>query len=152
MNVREIMVNDVTTCSKDTDLESAALAMWDSDCGALPVADDAGRPIGLITDRDISMAVAFNHLPPREVQVGTVINGRGAVTCTPDQTVSAVLGLLAANRIRRLVVVDDSGQICGMLSLGDIVAEAVPESNNGGGDGRLLRELISTMKQVYTSH
>ncbi|MBK9131469.1 MAG: CBS domain-containing protein [Gammaproteobacteria bacterium] len=153
MKVREIMVSDVTACSKDTDLESVALAMWDSGCGSLPVADDAGRPIGIITDRDISMALAFNHKSPREVQVGTIIDGKGVVTCTSEQTISEVLDLLAANRIRRLVVVDEAGRICGMLSLGDIVVEAAQESHGGFDEAEsLLPGLISTMGKVYTSH
>ena len=58
MRVKELMTSDVKTCSLDTNLAAAAKIMWDSDCGAVPVTDERGRVVGVITDRDICIAAA----------------------------------------------------------------------------------------------
>ena len=58
MIVREVMNQEVTTCNPETTLESAAMLMWNGDCGTVAVVDDESKVIGIITDRDICMAVA----------------------------------------------------------------------------------------------
>jgi len=61
MKVKDFMNSPVQCCGPDTNLAAAAGMMWDSDCGILPVVDREGKVIGLITDRDICMAVATKH-------------------------------------------------------------------------------------------
>jgi CBS domain-containing protein len=52
------MTSDVRTCRPETNLAEAVRDMWEGDCGALPVVSDEGRVIGMITDRDVCIAVA----------------------------------------------------------------------------------------------
>jgi CBS domain-containing protein len=56
MKVSELMTIDVRSCWNTEPLERAAKVMWESDCGSLPVLDQNGRVIGMITDRDVCMA------------------------------------------------------------------------------------------------
>jgi CBS domain-containing protein len=56
MKIRDIMSQDVATCREDDSLDRAAQLMWDRDVGSVPVVDGEGRPLGMITDRDICMA------------------------------------------------------------------------------------------------
>ena len=58
MRVRDLMTSDVKTCRPETNLAEAVKEMWEGDCGALPVVGDDGRVAGIITDRDICIAVA----------------------------------------------------------------------------------------------
>lgn len=58
MKVREIMTTDVSSCQPETNLADAAKNMWGRDCGILPIVTGDGRVSGVITDRDICMAVA----------------------------------------------------------------------------------------------
>ena len=53
MKVKDLMTTDVKRCSPDTNLAAAAKIMWEADCGAVPVTDERGHVIGVITDRDI---------------------------------------------------------------------------------------------------
>ncbi len=59
MKVQSIMTRDVEACTAETNLADAAMIMWRNDCGVVPVVEEPDRRvIGLITDRDICMAVA----------------------------------------------------------------------------------------------
>ena len=69
MNVQEIMTNDVETCRLDDTLNSPAAIMWGHDCGVVPVVDDDGRVVGMITDRDICMAAYTQGVPLSAIRV-----------------------------------------------------------------------------------
>ena len=53
MQVHEIMTSNPTCCSTDTTIQEAAKLMDEKSVGAIPVINDAGEPVGIITDRDI---------------------------------------------------------------------------------------------------
>src|SRR5215216_6150031 len=53
--VREVMSHQPISCLATENLSQAAQRMWDGDLGALPVVDENGRPIGMLTDRDVCM-------------------------------------------------------------------------------------------------
>lgn len=69
MYIRDVMTRNVKTCRPDTDAETAALLMWNEDCGAVPVVNDNDKAFGMITDRDICMATALQHKPASELHV-----------------------------------------------------------------------------------
>lgn len=60
MNVSKIMSKDVSCCSQDTSLDQVVMKMWEQNCGSIPVVDGENKPIGIITDRDITMSCAFS--------------------------------------------------------------------------------------------
>ncbi|RMF84585.1 MAG: CBS domain-containing protein, partial [Nitrospinota bacterium] len=95
----------------------------DGDCGVLPVIDQANKVLGVITDRDICMAVATKHRPASAITVGEVLSGTVYV-CGPDEDLSAVLPRMQTAQVRRLPVVDTEGTLCGMLSLNDLILRA----------------------------
>ena len=84
MIVKEIMNPEVTTCGPDTTLESAAMLMWNGDCGTVAVVGDDGKAVGIITDRDICMAVAFQHKLASEIKVRETMSRR-LFTCHPER-------------------------------------------------------------------
>ena len=53
MKVEDVMVKDVKFCSPNTNLAAATEMFWADCCGTLPVVDDRGNVVGIITDRDI---------------------------------------------------------------------------------------------------
>lgn len=123
MKVRNLMTSDVKTCRPDTNLAEAVRDMWEGDCGALPVVSDEGRVIGVITDRDICIAVATKARPADRIAVREVA-GNQPVTCLAGDDAKAALQSMKAHKIRRLPVVDADGHVKGMLSLSDIVTHA----------------------------
>lgn len=120
MKVREIMTGAVGSCAPETNLAAAARIMWEKDCGSAPVLDAAGKVVGMITDRDICMALTTRNKLAADVTVGEVIGG-AAKTCAPDDDVSAALKTMQSEQLRRLPVVDDEGRLVGILSLNDVI-------------------------------
>jgi CBS domain-containing protein len=148
MRVKDIMITDIETCTPHSDLESVAITMWNKDCGSVPVMNE-GKPVGMITDRDISIAAATQHRLLSDIKVSDVKDGQ-VITCKPEQDIKEALKLMTQSRIRRLPVIDTRGQLAGVLSMGDIVA-------NVSEDGALSEDLsckdvVSTLKKVYVHH
>jgi CBS domain-containing protein len=123
MKVQEVMTKTVRPCAPDANLATAAMILWDHDCGAAPVVDAAGKVVGVITDRDICMAVATKLRSPVDITVSEVASGK-AHTCQPEDDLSAALQTMCAERVRRLPVVDQSGTLQGILSINDLVLRA----------------------------
>ena len=108
MKVQELMTADVKSCSPDTSLAAAAGRMWEGDCGALPVIDGAGKFIGMITDRDICMAVATKHRLAAEILVSEVSSG-AVYVCQSNDEVQFALKTMRKEQVRRLPVVNAEG-------------------------------------------
>jgi CBS domain-containing protein len=122
MKVKEIMTPDAATCSTSDDLSTAAMRMWNQDCGVLPVTDD-GRIRAVITDRDICMALLFRGERPAAITVGEVIGGHDLYSCSPEDDVLQALKTMHDRQIRRLPVLED-GRLRGLLSINDVVLAA----------------------------
>jgi CBS domain-containing protein len=126
MKVHELMTTAPVTVLPDDNLAFAAQQLWENDCGVLPVVQD-GRLLGLLTDRDIAMALGMRGLPAREVRVADVLQGTEGTnpifTCSPDTTLADALKLLVQHQVRRLPVVEE-GHLVGLLSLNDVALEA----------------------------
>lgn len=123
MKVKELMTPDVKYCTLDTNLAAAAKIMWEGDCGAVPVTDESGRVVGMITDRDICIAGATRSRTEGEIPVQDVIS-KAVYTCTPGDDVRAALDTMRTRKVRRLPVVAPDGRLAGILSIRDIASQA----------------------------
>lgn len=128
-----------------------AMMMWDKDCGVVPVTNAEGKPVGMITDRDISIAGATQHRLLSDIPVSAVKDGR-IISCSTEQDVKDAIKLMANAKVRRLPVVDGDGRLVGMLSMGDVVAN-IPGSGNGQSSGELpYEDVIEVLKSIYVHH
>ena len=118
MKVRDIMTKEVKCCGLDTNLAAAAELLWSADCGVLPVMDD-GKLAGIITDRDICIALGTQNRRATEVRAGEIAS-RGVQTCAADADVDSAMASMRRAKVHRLPVVDD-GKMVGILALNDIV-------------------------------
>ena len=100
--------------------------MWEGDIGALPVVSIDGKPLGMITDRDICMAAYTGGRSLRDARVATAMR-RELPTCKPNDSLAAAEATMRDNHIRRLPVVDTTERVVGILTLGDLAREAVRE-------------------------
>jgi CBS domain-containing protein len=123
MKVREIMTTDAKSCRPETSLAEAVKLMWEADCGVLPIIGADRKVAGMITDRDICIAVATRGRTADRIAARDVTAGK-AYTCSPDDDVVAALETMKAQKVRRLPVVDAEGRLKGVLSLNDIVTHA----------------------------
>lgn len=134
MYVRDIMTQNPTFCRADTSVQAAAKLMMDNDCGEIPVLDDNGSPVGVITDRDIAcrcVAEGKSH----DTRVGDVMSSP-VVTVKPTTSFADCCATMEQNQIRRVPVVDDSGKCCGMVSQADIALGSNTENT-----GELVRDM-----------
>lgn len=122
MQVQELMTKNVKVIDSTATLQEAAEMMRDSDIGALPVAD-GGRPIGMLTDRDIVVRAIADLKDPAQTRVRDVITPR-LRTIYADRDISEAAELMAKEQIRRLLVIDRQQSPVGILSLGDIGRES----------------------------
>lgn len=142
MKVRDIMTQEPRCCTADTNLAAAAELMWTADCGVLPVVEDGGKLAGIITDRDICIALGSRNRVPAETPVKDVAT-REVQSCSPDEDVHAALATMRRAKVRRLPVLADGGKVAGMLALNDIILAA--DRKHGGLD---YEEVLNTIKAV----
>src|SRR4051812_22621527 len=118
MQVQELMTRNLKVIESGATLLDAAEIMRDEDIGALPVTE-GGRPIGMLTDRDIVVRAVADQKDPAQVFVREVITPRLS-TIYADQDVADAARLMAVDQVRRLLVLDHQQNPVGIVSLGDI--------------------------------
>lgn len=144
MRVQDIMTANVEACSPESDLAAAATIMWKRDCGSVPVVDGDRKVVGMITDRDICMAVSTRNKLASEIKVGEVISGN-VYACAPDDKVRDALETMQSAQLRRLPVVDASGVLHGILSINDVVIH----SDKGRSKKHIShKEVVRTLKAL----
>jgi CBS domain-containing protein len=93
--------------------------MWEHDCGCLPVVDDNGDVVGMITDRDACIAAYTRGLALSAVSVGSAMS-KSLYSCTPDAKISEIERLMRLHQVRRLPVVDVFGTLVGIVTVSDL--------------------------------
>jgi len=119
MNIDRIMTKDVRACNTGHTLERAAQLMWEHDLGSVPVVDDNGVVIGIITDRDALMAAYTRGQRLAEISVGDVMS-TDIVTCRDNDNDKEVARRMANAKVRRIPVVDSDRKLIGIVTLNDL--------------------------------
>jgi CBS domain-containing protein len=150
MKVQEVMTSNVKSCRPETNLAAAASMMWDYDCGVLPVVNEAGQVTGMITDRDIAIAVATRGLPAQHIAVSEVISG-AVYSSSLNEDVKSALKTMGQQKVRRLPVINDDGKLQGILSLNDIVLRA-EEAKGKQTQDLSYEDVVSAYKAICEHH
>ncbi|MGZ4150891.1 MAG: CBS domain-containing protein [Actinomycetota bacterium] len=116
--VRHAMSSDLKTAKPDMTAADAAGLMRNYDVGVIPVVEDDGTLVGLVTDRDLVVRVIADREDPNQVRLRDIAT-KSVVTVTPDMSISDARDLMAEHKVRRLPVMKD-GRIVGIISLGDV--------------------------------
>jgi CBS domain-containing protein len=141
MKVRDVMVKDVKFCSPKVNLAAVAEILWKQGCGTLPVVEN-GRVLGMITDRDICIALGTRNAKAAETLVKDVTLPK-VFYCSPEDDIHAALQTMAAQQVRRLPVIDSKGILQGILCLDDIVMFAEEKT----GDLTFI-DVVDTLKAI----
>ena len=142
MQVKDIMVPDTRFCRPDTNLAEASLIMWENDCGALPVLEASGKVVGMVTDRDICIAVGTRNRAPSEITVFDVKpNPQELYSCAPEDDIHSALQTMRTQGVRRLPVVN-SGQLRGILCLDEVALNARKR------DGISYADVVDTLRAI----
>jgi len=134
MRCRDIMTSDVKTATRDMALQEVAAMMRDGDMGSVPVVE-GGKLVGIVTDRDMV--------------VRSIADGKGAVTpvgeamttevfsVRPDDFVFEAIRIMGDKQVRRIPVVNESGELAGIIAMADVALEMEDE-----------REIAETLEDI----
>jgi CBS domain-containing protein len=134
---RDVMTAEPVCCSPTTTLDQVAKLMTQNDCGEIPVLNEAGRVVGVVTDRDIICRVVADGINPRDCNAAYCMS-EPVFTVGMDTPIDDVVTLMEDHQVRRLPVVDDDNCCTGIISQADIVSMGQP---------RLTAELLSQISR-----
>jgi CBS domain-containing protein len=126
MRAGEVMTRDVVTVRPDTSVREAARVMKELNVGALPVCDGQ-RLVGMLTDRDIVVRATADGMQPDTTLVLAVMTEE-VCWCFEDDPVEKIEQAMAGRQIRRVPVVDSENRLVGIVALGDLADDRVPET------------------------
>ena len=134
---KDVMTKNPQVVTADAPVQEAARLMKREDTGVLPVVESQGtkRVVGVITDRDIALRVVAEGRASATVREA---RSTGVRTCKEDDDLKDVMKLMASEQVRRVPIVDDRGELVGIVSQADIVLE---------GDDKRAEETIERISQ-----
>ena len=118
MKVKDMMHRGAEFVAPNATLRQIAKKMRDFDVGAIPVCDK-GKPVGIVTDRDIAIRALANGKDPAKVEAREVMSPN-VVFCRDSEEAEDALRIMEDNQVRPLPVLDEGHKLIGMVSLGDI--------------------------------
>ncbi|MGH8075208.1 MAG: CBS domain-containing protein [Lysobacter sp.] len=120
-SLSSVMTAKPACCTADTSLAEVAKLMMQNDCGQIPVVDshESGKPVGVITDRDIVVRMVAEGRDMGSATASDCMT-TPATTVGQDASLADCCAAMEQNQIRRVVVVDDNGAVCGIVAQADI--------------------------------
>lgn len=146
MTVHQIMNRSPKVCTPDMNLAQATELLWSAGCGALPVVDAQHKVIGIITDRDMCIALGTRNQLASGITVEQTMSGSPWV-CHPGDDIHAALKIMRARKVRRLPVVTHEGKLEGMLCASDILLHA--RHDDGSGPELSYENIVSALQGIY---
>lgn len=145
MKVGDVMTKTPAYCGPETNLAAAVEILWNKNCGVLPIVDSSEKLVGLVTDRDVCVALGTRNRLPSEISVKDVTSGKIA-SCKPDDDLRKALATMAEAKVRRLPVIDAAGKLQGILSMDNVVLRT---ETGGIRDAELSAEdVVNALKSV----
>lgn len=145
MQVRDIMTTAIWSCPDNASVASAANTMLDHNCGFVPVVSGEGDVVGVLTDRDICMALVREDVRPSQLPVSEISKGSIA-TCSPSDEIHIAIQIMEGSKVRRLPVVED-GKLRGIVSMTDMLRNAVPVRTPEG-DALTCADAVGALKLI----
>jgi CBS domain-containing protein len=127
MKVKDIMMCTPYSCTRQDNLGIAAELMWRGNCGFLPVLEENGDVCGVLTDRDICIALCTRNARASDLNVSAVEHEK-VFFCRAEDDIHVALQVMREERVRRLPVLDEKGKLAGVISLDDLITHSEPTS------------------------
>ena len=128
MKLGEQFKKDVVTVPPDASIRKTAFLMRDRGVGAVVVVDAKNKPVGIVTDRDVALAVAVDERDPdtpvREIMPGELI------TIGENEGIFNATQYVFGYQVRRLPIVDSDGKLVGIVTMDDLLALLARELGN----------------------
>lgn len=143
MTVRAILEHKgsiVFTVNADADLETAARQLTQHRIGALLVDDGQGKYTGILSERDIVRACSNHGMQALQMPVAKIMTTK-VLHCKPQDTVNYVMEMMTRHRIRHLPVVNEAGDLVGIISIGDVVKRRIEQAEQEAAE---IKQYIAT--------
>lgn len=147
MKVKDVMMRTPVFCSEASNAGEAVEMMWNRNCGLLPIVNAENKVVGVVTDRDICIALGTRGIPAGELAISEVTRGR-VFSCATEDEIHLALATMARNKVRRLVVLDEQERLEGILSMDDIVRHAAQQAPGRAAD-LSYADVVSTLQHVF---
>jgi CBS domain-containing protein len=132
MSVGKICQREVDFADPEESVFLAAQRMRDHTVGALVVLNERRQPIGILTDRDIALRIVAGGRDPHTSTVEEVMT-REPTTAAEQTPIEIAVAQMRAGAFRRLPVVDEGGELAGLVTLDDILMLLCEEFHSIGG-------------------
>jgi CBS domain-containing protein len=136
MRCEQIMKKNIECVTQQDNVQIAARKMRDQNVGFLPVCENGKKVVGTITDRDIALRACADDHQASTTSIADVMT-REVIACKPQDDITKAQQLMSEHHKSRMLCIDDSGKLVGVISLSDI---AQYESDAGG---RTLRNVTA---------
>lgn len=175
MQARDVMVAPVVTVSKAATVRDVAKILIEKRISAVPVVDNAGKVVGIVTEGDLlrrteagterpyswwvhflagDATVAADYVKSHGVRVEDVMSP-DVVTAAPETPLHEIASLLEEHRIKRVPIVSATGALVGIVSranLIQVVASAQPKLEVTLPDSTIRQKLLSDLKKHSWAH
>jgi CBS domain-containing protein len=141
------MTTNAAFCRRETNLAAVGALMWEHDCGLIPVLDDKEKVTGVITDRDICIALSTRDRQPSKITAGEITTAP-AFVCSPDDEIQTALITMSREKLHRLPVVNRERGLVGILSIKDLLLQA--EKGVGKKPGVSYDDVVQTFQAICT--
>ena len=149
--VKDVMAADhIMHCAPETKLQDVAKTMKENNFGSLPVVDKKNKVVGIITDRDICLAMAAK--PGNEIaetSVKDIISLTKIHTIKTEDNLKKALREMRTNKIGRLPVTDEQGELKGMLSVNNLLSLSINKKVKLGKISSSKENLARTIKSLF---
>ena len=131
----------VFTVNATDTLTDAAAILAEHSIGCLPVIDSKGKLVGMLSERDIVVALTHNGADTMSLLVPAVMTKK-VVVAAPDDSMEVVMNCMNDRRIRHLPIIE-ADELVGLISIGDVVNARIAELE---GESTQLRDFIETRR------
>jgi len=175
MQARDVMVSPVITVGKSTTVREVATILLEKRISAVPVVDDAGKVVGIVTEGDLihraeagterpyswwahfltgdaTMAADYARSHARRVED---VMTTDLVSATPEMPLHAIATLFEERHIKRVPIVNKEGNLVGIVSrrnLIQVVASARPKLEITLSDSTIRQKLLDELKKKSWAH
>lgn len=118
MQVKEIMTTNIAVIGPNNSVLDAAKVMQAHNVGSIPVCQENGKVVGIVTDRDIVVRNIANNGDPKTTLIKDMMTVE-VITAEPSMDIDLASKIMAQNKIRRLPVIQNDSLV-GMIAIGDL--------------------------------
>jgi len=146
MRVQDVMKRSPASCSPTTNLTIVAGLLCSAACDALPVVDGEGRPVGIITHRDVCVALTGANQRPSDVKAAQAMS-RDLAACRPSDDIHVALKIMRNRGVRHIPVVNEAGKLEGVLCMSDVILHA--RHDDGSRIELSYEDVMSALISIY---